>query len=357
MGLFNLSLSHHEPLFGLDIGRSSMKIMQLHIGSGKNKRPRVVGYGNSQHYDVNSIANGVIVNQKALSEAMHDLFDKRLAGAISTRKVACTIPLSQCFSRPIRLPLMTEQELDQAVQLEAEQYIPVSSENLYLDYDIVRKDSKNIEILLVATPRNIVESYMQFLQSMGLEPVTLEPTMNATARIFGLADRAHDAPTILIDFGATTIDIGAFDKTLFVNNTMQGGSDTMIDLIAKKLGISHEEAYIIKNKDGIKFGEHLRDISTAIQPILDSLVREVQKIIRYYNDRMASIGLEMSQAITTGGGANMPGLNEFLSKQLEMPVRPLDPWSKIDFGSLPLPNELERSMFITVAGEAILDFS
>ncbi|MBI4033631.1 type IV pilus assembly protein PilM [Candidatus Saccharibacteria bacterium] len=356
---FNLGLGlrRREPLFGMDIGHSSLKVMQLEAGTGKSKSPSVIGYGSSHRYAVSSISGGAIVDYKALSEALHELLERKLAGTITTRKVACTIPLSHSFSRPLKLPVMDDEDLDQAVHLEAEQYIPVAPENLYIDYDVVRRDDKNIEILVVATPKNIIESYMKFLESMGLEPVALEPTMNATARIFGMADPTHTQATVLIDFGAEAIDIAVYDNTLFVNNTVQGGSNTMINLIAQNLGISREEAFKVKNEEGLKLSGHLRNIGQAVKPTLDNLVREVHKIIRYYDDRVAVNGRKISQAIMTGGGTNMPGLSDYLAQELAIPVRMLDPWSKIDFGALTPPDELERSMFITVAGEAVLDMS
>lgn len=358
MGSFNFSLRRSEPLFGLDIGHSSLKVMQLQPGKAKNKALSVVGYGNSYRYAANSIESGVIVNFKALGDALHDLFDKRLVGMISTRKVACTVPMSHSFSRPLKVPILSEDDLGEAVQLEAQQYIPVAPENLYLDYEVLRRDEKNIDLLVVATPKNIIDSYMKFLESMGLEPVALEPTMNATARIFGLADPAgRNAPTVLVDFGANAIDIAVYDKTLFVNGTVQGGSNTMIDLIATKLGVSREEAYNIKNQEGIGFSGHLRDIGMAVKPTLDNLVREIRKIIRYYDERVAAGNRKVTQIITIGGGADMPGLSEYLNKELGLPVRLLDPWQKINFDELPPPSELERSMFVTVAGEAILDMA
>src|SRR5689334_6531986 len=165
MGLVNYSLKHQEPLFGLDIGHSSMKVMQLDV-AGKARSPSVLGYGTSYRYEVSSIQNGAIVDYEALSKAMHNLFEEKLLGSISTRRVACTIPMSNSYSRPIKLPAMEEEDLQEAIQLEAQQYIPVSPENLYMDYDVVRRDETNIEVLLVATPKNIVDSYMAFLHSV-----------------------------------------------------------------------------------------------------------------------------------------------------------------------------------------------
>jgi type IV pilus assembly protein PilM len=172
-----------------------------------------------------------------------------------------------------------------------------------------------------------------------------------------MADPAFDQPTVLVDFGADATDIAVYDRTLFVNNTVQGGSNTMINSIARSLGLYREAAFRIKNEEGLKLSGHLRDIGQAVKPTLDNLLREVHKIVRYYDDRVAVGGRKISHAIMTGGGANMPGLSDYLAKELGIPVRMLDPWSKIDFGVLPPPPELERSMFITVAGEAVLDMT
>lgn len=357
MGFLNFSLRRHEPLFGLDIGHSSMKVMQMDSSAASAKNPRIMGYGSSYRYAVSSIENGVIVDPRALSDALHDLFDTRLIGSISTRRVVCTIPMSNSFSRPLHLPAMDEANLGEAVRLEAEQYIPENPENLYIDYDIVRQDDKGIELLLVATPKKIIESYMKFLESIGLEPLALEPTMNATARIFGYADPGSDVPTVLVDFGANATDIAVFDKTLFVNSTVQGGSSTMIDLIAKRLKISHEEAYDVKNEKGMGTSGELREIAEAVRPTLDNLVSGIDKITRYFNERLSTDGRKISQTIMIGGGANMPGLSGYLSKELGMDVRLLNPWNRIDFGKLAQPGILERSMFITVAGCAVLDMS
>src|ERR1043166_7631754 len=105
MGLINFNLHDHEPLFGLDIGHSNLKVMQLQSGAGKT--PRVLGYGVS-HYPSEAIAAGVILDFQGLNKALYDLLSQNLNGSVSTRRVACTIPTSRTFSRPMRLPLMDD---------------------------------------------------------------------------------------------------------------------------------------------------------------------------------------------------------------------------------------------------------
>lgn len=352
MGSKNFKFYHDEPLFGLDIGQSSMKVMQLDI-SASNK-PKIVGYGVSNYYPESAIANGVIVNYDVLSQALHELFNERLVGTINTRRVACTVPTSHTFSRPMKLPAMDKKDIADAVHLEAEQYIPIPINNLYIDFEIIQEGPTGIDLLMVATPKNIVDSCTKFLQSVGLEPVALEPTMNASARLFSLADTSNNQPTILIDFGSVATDVAIYDKGIFVNSTISGGSDTLTSLISNQLGIGVSEAYVFKSQYGIGSGDKQDQMLQAAKPILENLTREVNKIIRYYSERSSATSRKISQIVTLGGGATMRGFNEYLAGQLNLPTRGLNPWPKIDFGKLEPPSELARSMYITVAGVAII---
>lgn len=343
---------HDEPLFGLDIGHSSLKVMQLETVQGR--KPKVLGYGVGW-YPPESISSGVVVNYDALKKALYDLFNEHIVGGISTKRVACTIPTARTFSRPMKVPPLSDKDLMEAVQLEAGQYIPVPLTNLYIDFDVTRRDEQSVELLMVATPKNIIDSHVKLLQQVGLEPIALEPTMNASARFFSLVDASHNQPSILIDFGSVAIDVAVFDKTMFVNSTVATGNDTLTSLIAKKLGISPQEAYDIKNNQGINPGQRQAEIREAIQPLLENLVREIRKIVRYYNERGSQAQRRIVQIITIGGGSTMPGLNEYLTQELKLPTHVLDPWNQLDFENLMPPPQAERPMYTTVAGEAILD--
>jgi type IV pilus assembly protein PilM len=344
---------HDEPLFGLDIGHTTMKVLQL--SDARSDKAEVVGYGVSNRYSEHCVGNGIITDYDTLSKAIHELFEYRLVGSITSKRVVCTLPNSHTFSRPMRLPLVSEEEISEAVHLEAEQYIPVPTSNLYLDYEIYHQDDKGIELIMVATPKDVVDSHLKFLESVGLEPVVLEPTMSSTARIFRLADPSHTRPTVLIDVGSTAIDIAVFDKAMFVNSTINGGGDTMNELIAKQLNVDYNKAFVIKCKYGISSHEKSRDISGAIIPTLELLVREVKKIIRYYNDRSLTPENKVAQIVTVGGGATMRGLSEYLSQQMVLPAHILNPWHKIGFDKILTPHEFASSLYITVAGAALLN--
>src|SRR5579884_92928 len=134
---------HDKPLFGLDIGHGSIKVMQVEEQiAGASKRPKLVGYGFTT-FDGSALADGVVVKHELIAKAARELFDHNLIGDITTRRVAIAIPAYRTFTRALSLPKLKTKELIDAVQLEAEQYISAPLEELYLDYEVIRQDAES----------------------------------------------------------------------------------------------------------------------------------------------------------------------------------------------------------------------
>jgi type IV pilus assembly protein PilM len=349
----NQSLLYKDkPLFGLDIGTSSIKVMQLGPSKKNQKSRTILGYGSIQ-YDKSAVVDGEIVEPELVAKAIKELFETSLIGDITTRRVAMSLPVARTYNRVLSLPVLKSSELGEAVRLEAEQYIPVPIDDLYIDYDIIAKTDKGIEVLLSAAPKKIVDSYMVLTNLLGLEIVALETSISASGRLVGNAEN-NDVPTILVDCGSLSVDITVYDKQLIVTGTISGGGDTFTELIAKKLDVSNQIAHTIKTKYGIAFSKKQSEIVEAIEPILSSLIKEIKKMVRYYEERDES-EVKIGQVITLGGGANLPGLSEYLTDKLRLPARMCDPWTNIDFAKFQPPNEIEKTMYITVAGLALID--
>lgn len=340
---------HDKPLFGLDVGFSSIKVMQM---EWTNKKANVIGYGYNR-FDANLVKDGVITDIEALAKCGFELFDKQVIGEIDTRRVAITIPGTRTFNRIIKLPKMSNKELAEAVHAEAEQYIPVAIDELYLDYEIINRTADELELLAVAVPKKIVDSYVLFARMLGLEVVAIETSLSAESRLFVHTDLS-DVPTVLMDFGSVSTDITIYDNHIIVTGTVPGGGDDFTKSIATKLGIGQTEANIVKTKYGLSFSKKQKEITEALAPGLDSLLKEIRRMIRYYEERYGK-ERKISQVVTMGGGANMPGLSDFMTNSLRLPVRMSDPWSHLGFSHLQPPSNVERSMYVTVAGLALIN--
>ncbi len=339
-----------KPIFGLDIGYNNLKVMQITKHASKNF---VTGYGTAS-FDFDAFSkDGTINAPEKIAKATLDLFSKNLVGDISTRRVVISVPAARTFTRTMTMPKMGKKQLAEAVRQESEQYIPMPSDQLYMDYTIISETEKDVELLAVAIPRRIADSYMELSQILGLDVVALETTISASCRLFIHTERS-DVPTVLIDFGTVSSDITIYDDALIVTSTVLGGGDSFTELIAKYLGMSKEDANTIKSKYGLGVSKKQKEISEALAPLLDQLLKEIRRMIRYYEDRNTT-KRKISQIVTLGGGASMPGLSEFMTSRLRLPVRMCDPWHKLSFSHIPPPNSLGKSLYGTVAGLALIE--
>ncbi len=339
-----------KPIFGLDIGFDSIKVMQLEKSV---KGYELVGYGIG-NFDPKSIKDGIIVDFEDIAGSIKELFAKNIIGEITTRRVAISIPAILTYSHSLTLPAIPDNELKEAVELESEQYIPSPIDELYIDFEIISRNQKSLEVLTVAAPKRIVDSYLALTRILGLEAISFGTSISSSGRLFRVLEPSSDIPSVIIDFGSISADITIIDGNNVVSSTIPAGGDIFTSLVAKKLGISLQEAHIVKIKYGISKSKKQPEIIEVMQPQLDQLNREVKRMMRYFSERTGS-KRKIGQIITMGGGANMPGLSDYLTNSLRLPVRAYDPWQNFDLHKLKAPSQDEKSVYATVAGLCLID--
>lgn len=346
-----------KPLFGLDIGRSSLKVMQVNqpaawVNGTPATVPQVIGYGFAT-FDRTATEDGVIVQHEIIAKAARELFDKHLIGDITTRRVALAIPAYRTFTRSLSLPKLKNNELMNAVELETEQYVSMPLDSLYLDYEISKQTADSSELFAVAVPKTIVESYLELANVLGLETVLIEPTLSSSGRLFSL-DNQSDIPAVIIDFGSKSADISIYNGHMLVTGTVQAGGEIFTTIIKERLNVSLAEAGLIKTRYGLGVSRRQKEITAALMPIMDQLVREIRRMMRYYEERYGS-ERPIQQIITLGGGANIPGLSDYLTNVLRLAVRHTNPWQHLNYKGLQPPSEADKPMYATVAGLCLAD--
>ena len=118
---------HKKPMFGLDIGSQTVKFLQLEV---HGRKAQVCAYG-SVATEEKIMKDGVIVNIPKAAEQVDSLLAEHAKGTLTTNRVVMSIPVAHVFTRVLSLPTMSKKELDNAVQLEVEQSVPVPSKDLY----------------------------------------------------------------------------------------------------------------------------------------------------------------------------------------------------------------------------------
>jgi type IV pilus assembly protein PilM len=336
-----------KPLVGVDVSTTGIKMMAINP-----HKMTVLGYG-AIDLDPQKLQNSLIKGDDYLGISMKQLLTTKVNGHLPSGHIAISVPTSRTYSRTIQLPLDAEANLDEALQLEAAQYIPIGINELYTDYQVIERGKDTLTVLFSAVPKRIVDSILSSCAMAGLEVVLVEPGISAAARLIRTTEEGH-LPTIIIDVGAATTDIALFDQVVRVTGSAAVGGHTFTYKIAEKLKVSYEEAHQLKVHSGLNAGPRQSKLRAVLEPVLGEVASETRKILRYYSERLGA-KTKIEQIIIVGGGSNLPGLGEFLTDAMLMPARVANPWQSLNFGHLTPPSNQFKPRYITAAGLAIIE--
>jgi type IV pilus assembly protein PilM len=340
---------HEKPIFGFDLGTRTAKMIQLRP-SGKTME--VLGYGYAM-FPEEAIVEGIIVDPQEIVNALNPLMKKMSYGHITATRVAAALPVAKVFTRVLELPPMNPADLGQAVRLEAEQYIPVPLPDLYIDYETIQAGSEHNEVLMVAAPRAIVDSYIKLFDLMNLEVALIDSSMAAATRAIVAATQLN-RPTLVADIGSTSIDLTVHDKVIRLTDTIGMGGDSLTSQLVKDLAIGREQANEIKFKFGLGPSGLQPKIMASLGAPLNKMCAEMRRVMKFYQDRGAQ-KRKIEAIIVSGGSASMPGFLEYMAAEINIPVVVADPWTVLELKRVPIVSKFDAPMYTTAIGLARLE--
>lgn len=337
-----------KPIIGLDISSTGIKIMSV-----DPKKWLVNGYGSLDLDPLKVKESLENENETYLTESIKLLKQENNIGTLTSNRVAIAIPTARSYTRTFTLPSSAEKALDDAVILEAEQYIPIPASTLYIDYQVIERNKKTIVVLMSAVSRTIIDNVVRSVEAAGLQPVLIEPSITSVGRLL-TATEDGSLPTVIVDIGPASTDIAILDRgAIRVTGGVPVGGNTFTLDIAKKLNVALENAHQLKVLNGLSAGPRQQKLREALSPNLERILSETKKVIRYYNERISN-DRKLEQLLVVGGGSNVPGIGEYFTEGLILAARVASPWQKLDFGKLQEPPKQFRARYITVAGTAII---
>jgi type IV pilus assembly protein PilM len=297
-----------KPIIGLDISNTGIKIM-----SADPKKWLVDGYGSIDLDPLKIKEAFENENSTYLTDSIKLLRQEKNFGNLLGNRVVIAIPTARSYTRTFTLPSSAESSLDEAVILEAEQYIPIPVSTLYIDYEIIERGKKSITVLMSAVSRTILDNVTKSVEAAGLQPVLIEPSITSVGRVL-TATEDGTLPTVIVDIGPASTDIAILDRgSIRVTGGIPIGGNSFTLDIAKKLNVALENAHQLKVLNGLSAGPRQQKIRDALNPNLERILAEIKKVIRYYNERI-STDRKLEQLLVVGGGSNVPGIGEYFTE-------------------------------------------
>lgn len=344
--------SRQKPLVGLDIGSSSVKAVELR----RAKKGFELIHAGLEPLASDTVVDGAIMDALSVSDSISKIFSHQ---KIKTKNVATSVSGHSVIVKKIPLPAMTDEELEESIQWEAEQHIPFDISDVNLDYQVLNTSEagSTTDVLLVAVKKDKILNHTNVITQAGKIPMVVDIDAFAIQNAFEANyNPASNSTVALLNIGASIMNIVVTKggAPLFTRDVSVGGNQ-FTDALQKDMNLSFEEAEQVKMGKSIE-GVQSENVTSLVQSVSEVLLLEIQKTFDFF--RATTVGEQLQRIYVSGGCAKVEGFLDLLQSRLGLPVEMLDPFKNIAIGKgidLATLDEISPSMAVAV-GLALRSF-
>lgn len=317
-------LSGVSDFFGLDMGVGAVRVVQL---KGPGPIKALDRYGQAPFQGTMALSESQNDRQR-VAQTIRELV--RSVG-IDTKNVAVNLPSDHVFTTVIEIDKLPPQELAQTIRYQADSYIPTPLAQSKIDWAVIgdsARDPRKVELLLSSVENSFVEKRLNMLESIGLNVIAFEPDSMALARAVVPADST--TPQMILDIGEAATDlVMVIAGVPHLSRSIPTGTAAIVRTAAQNLSIDPQQAQQFVYKFGLGKDKLEGQVYNAIIGLVETLMAEVEKSIKYFQDRYPSSRLE--RIIVTGGASALPEFPLYIANRFGVNVEIGDSWSNISF--------------------------
>lgn len=325
-GVLKLFGKKTDPVIGLDIGSTGVRLLQLSShGSGYR----------IDHFAIEPLGEGAVVDKAVQDvEAVSNAIKKALKNS-GTRAKSCAIAVSgsAVFTKTISLPSdLADADIESQVQIEANQYIPYPLNEVSLDFEVLGPSARNadlIDILLAASKSENVESRQDAIDAAGLKARIVDVEAFAIANAFELirkrdgVNRSEAVGLFDIGYDLTTLLVIKGGHVIYTRDHPFGGHQLQEE-IQRRYDMTLEQAgFFERNEDAPDDFEE-----EVLEPFQLNVVHQISRALQFYasSNEYSNIGT----IYLSGGTAALRGLASMVQQELGMTTRIADPVTGLD---------------------------
>jgi len=314
----------HEDFFGLDIGTTALRVVQLKTTKDKKE---LVRYGQMPLAGPISLSDSP-TDKASLTAAIAQIV--KVAG-ISARRVASNLPSNKVFTTLVDMDKLSPDELSKTISYQAESFIPTPLAKSKIDWVITGdspKDPKKVEILLSSVENSFAESRLAVIEAAGLEVIAFEPDSLALAR--ALLPQNATTPQMVLDVGNVSTDLLiSLNGIPRLVRSIQIGSQTFIKAAEQNMGLNTTQAQEYVYKYGLNKDNFDGRLYNAIIATVDVLVGEIDKSIKFFAGRYG--GVKPDRIVMTGGASSLPLFPLYIANKFNVNVEIGNSWRNIAY--------------------------
>jgi len=337
MGLFSKASPTDANYLGVDIGGSSIKLVEL---TNNNGRAQLVTYG---YYERSLKGDVKLIDQvDQTAELIKKVVEK---SRVVTKRAITALPSPAVFTSIISLTDVSRKDLSSpkkittAVEWEAKKVLPLPLEEMILDWKVLGSEEvlakpaagaddkiKSLQVLLTGAAKEVVQKYIDIFKKAGLDLISLETESFALARSMVGKDKAT---VVLVDIGAVNTDIVVVESAIPLYNRSLGvGGLEISKEIANTLNVSLSQAEQFK-RDLAETPEANEAMPEIIKRPIQAIIDEVQYTINFYLEQPDNKNKKIERVVLSGGTANLFNLQKYFTDSLGIRTFVGNPWARV----------------------------
>ena len=301
---------------GLDIGSGLIKVA---VVDHSKKEPELTKVA-VQPLQQDAIVEGEVMDPGVVSEAIAAALS---AAGVSSKKVVTAVGGRDVIIKKIQIERVKEQQARELMRWEAEQHVPFDMESVELDFQILDPDAEGLEmnVLLVAAKRELVDSKVRVLTDSGLEPAIVDVDAFALHNAFELNHPdAMSGMVALVNIGHDVTNINLLEEGVpILTRDLTLGTRHFREALQKERGLGAEEAE--KLLQGFDRSPH---VDAVVETRGEEIAVGVERAIAFIASNTRG-GASIRAIFTCGGGSRIPGLTEALGARLRVESQRANP--------------------------------
>ena len=288
-----------------------------------------------------AVEDGYIRDKDSLARALKEELVRR---QIVEKDVVFTLSSSKVVTREVMIPYVKDNKIKGIIDAQSRDYFPMDISGYTISYskmDVVEDDGKKqLKLLLVAIPDNLLGNYVSFAQLAGLKVETFDYIGNGCIQL--MCDSFVDnAMIIQLEEQATVISILENKKLAFQRVTPYGYGATISTVVDHPiLGIDDEErAFDFLLEHNVIFNKpSMPDNGDPAQQAIDQAqadeaYEDLAESLRYHL-RIANTALDYYQnqvkqefvgnVYLVGDGSRFAGIHKLFAQELPLPLQKID---------------------------------
>ncbi|MDD3992831.1 MAG: type IV pilus assembly protein PilM [Desulfobacterales bacterium] len=316
--------SKKDQLIGLDIGSRAVKAGEI----VETRKGNVLRRFAMAEMPPGVIEGGAIRDPSAAARVIQELFR---ANGLKEQNVAISVGGYSVIVKKISVQTMSEDQLHETIQFEAEQYIPFDISDVNLDFQILGEkeaDSGQMDVLLVAAKKEMISDYVHLVQLAGLNPCIIDVDAFALQNVFEINYPDEKESVALIDIGAgkTSLNILKEGSSVFMRDVSLGCSQ-IDQRIVSVTGCTAQEAERIKRSQET-VAISVSDRTEIIAGVVSDWCTEIRRALDFFHSTYPDD--QIKRILLSGGGARIGEFRQLLSGETGATVETIDPFRALE---------------------------